>query len=131
VVERAGNERVNGVELGRGDGHWPLRRAHEIDHSRDSQNREPSCKIQADEAVAGKERELDFLLPVLPATQALPKGQERLTPALHQCPVHPLFVPGTGADRVPAGPRCSKKRLVWRSVCLTRARRDRYHHWAL
>ena len=90
----------------------------DVDDARAAQDRQPLIGIEAREAVAGKERPVDLLLPILPAAPAGDGGQEGLDAFLRDLIAHHLFVPRTRPDRVP------RRRRVWLSqgCCLREPR---------
>ena len=94
----------------------------DVDHAAALQHVQPLARIEPRETVAGKERPVDLLLPVLPAAPPRHRRQERFDRLLLELCAHHLFVTRLGPDREPrdrtvAGRRC----LGGRRSCVTGA----------
>jgi hypothetical protein len=75
---------------------------HDRDDAAALEHGEPLARLEPREDVAGKQRHVDLLLPILPPAPAPHRREERGDVLLIELSADDVFVPAAGPDGVPA-----------------------------
>src|SRR5918995_4911010 len=115
VLQLARDQPADPVDLDVGDRRDVAVHRDDAHHARALEHGEPLSGIEAGEAVARKERPVDFLAPVLPAAPAGDGREKRLEAVVLDLLAHDLFVPRTRPDSEPRGDAHQSRGLTRRS----------------
>src|SRR6266550_300297 len=101
VGELAFNQRADPLDLVLGNRRGLSFERDDVDYTGALQDGKPLARVEAREAVAGKQRPVDLLLAVLPAAPARDGGKEGLDPLLFELLADDLLVTRPGPERIP------------------------------
>src|SRR5581483_1905125 len=101
VLQLAGDEEPNAFELVVGNRRRLALEGHDVDHAGALQDRERVFRVEFGEAVAGKQRPGDLLLPILPAAPARDRRQECFDVLPFELLADDLLVAGSRPDGEP------------------------------
>ena len=107
VLQLAADQQPDAVELVLGNRRGLAFERHDVHDAGALQDRQRVVGIEAREAVAGKQRPVDLLLPILPAAPARDGRQKRFDVLALELLADDLLVPRARPDRVPLSGRDS------------------------